>query len=401
MDLDLEGVPEEDKARLTQMIENAQRRDGARMYNSLVERCFRDCVDNFRRKTLDKTEEQCVKRCGEKFLNHFARQAMEGLDGPVLFRVADATGDAVTTIANIASVSRAFARVARSELWPRYCLARAAVAEEGEAAAVAAVAARLVREAGSADAPRNAASTLARCMSACPGVVPACCNALREDAKPWDRWSREASTDFWSEAEEESGIDGGSVSVGGGKESEGALKESGSHFPMDSHVSDSSALSSALAARIFLDECFLPASPSRPSPLFPGEVEGDERGKAAGEGKGEGDERGKVREEGAQEGAAVLMAAGDCGREHEAEAEAEEEDEEEDEEEEEERWEVVRGAIAGFRHSRFHWMLQGQPHASSACPFCHDQAWSATALLKPTAHVALGCDEGDPPFELT
>ncbi|CAI5526207.1 unnamed protein product [Closterium sp. Naga37s-1] len=76
MDLDLEGVPEEDKARLTQMIENAQRRDGARMYNSLVERCFKDCVDNFRRKTLDKTEEQCVKRCGEKFLNHFARVGM-------------------------------------------------------------------------------------------------------------------------------------------------------------------------------------------------------------------------------------------------------------------------------------------------------------------------------------
>ncbi|GJP52303.1 hypothetical protein CLOM_g11429 [Closterium sp. NIES-68] len=76
MDLDLEGVPEEDKVRLTQMIENAQRRDGARMYNSLVERCFKDCVDNFRRKTLDKTEEQCVKRCAEKFLNHFARVGM-------------------------------------------------------------------------------------------------------------------------------------------------------------------------------------------------------------------------------------------------------------------------------------------------------------------------------------
>ncbi|CAI5528650.1 unnamed protein product, partial [Closterium sp. Naga37s-1] len=43
----------------------------------------------------------------------------------------------------------------------------------------------------------------------------------------------------------------------------------------------------------------------------------------------------------------------------------------------------------------FHWMLQGQPFATSACPFCHDRAWSAAALLKPTAHVALGCKEGD------
>lgn len=53
------------------------RRGGSlRLYNSLVERCFRDCVDNFRRKTLDKTEETCVKRCGEKFLKHTTRVGM-------------------------------------------------------------------------------------------------------------------------------------------------------------------------------------------------------------------------------------------------------------------------------------------------------------------------------------
>ena len=28
------------------------------MYNSLVERCFKDCVDSFRRKDLDATEEK-------------------------------------------------------------------------------------------------------------------------------------------------------------------------------------------------------------------------------------------------------------------------------------------------------------------------------------------------------
>ncbi|CAI5960433.1 unnamed protein product [Closterium sp. NIES-65] len=289
---------------------------------------------------------------------------MEALDGPLLLRVAEATGEAVTSIANIASVSRAFARVARSELWPRYCLARAALAEDGEAAAVAAVAARLVREAGSADAPRNAASVLARCMSACPGVVPACSNALRVEAEPWNRWSGKFAREFCSDTEEESGAVGGSVGVGGGKVHGDTLEESG----VNPHVSDSCALSCALATRLFLDECFLPA-PFCPSPLILGEVEEDEKRKARGEDKGEGDERGKareeVRDEGAQEGAAVLMAAGDCGKDHEAEAE--------DEEEEEERCEVVRGAIAGFRHSRFHSLLQGQAFAASACPFCHDQ----------------------------
>ncbi|CAI5526205.1 unnamed protein product [Closterium sp. Naga37s-1] len=273
---------------------------------------------------------------------------MEALDGPVLFRVAEFTGDAVTTIANIASVSRAFARVARSELWPRYCLARAALAEVGEAAAVAAVAARLVREAGSADAPRNAASSLARCMSACPGVIRACSIALRlnaaAEAKSAEaesanaesgpelgrrsRWPEEDSTESWSETEEETSADGGSVGAGGGKGSDDA----------NPHVSDSCALCTALATQIFLDECFLPAPPFHPSPLFLGEVEGDKRGEAREEDGGEGNERGKA----------------------------------EAEDEEEERCEVVRGAIAGFRHSRFHSLLQGQAFAASTCPFCHD-----------------------------
>ncbi|CAI5971056.1 unnamed protein product [Closterium sp. NIES-64] len=261
---------------------------------------------------------------------------MEDLEGLVLFRVAGATGDAVTTIANIASVSRAFARVARAELWPRYCLARAALAEDGEAAAVAAVAARLVREAASADAPRNAASRLARCMSACPGMVRACSIALRVHGA-----------------------------------SEDPLEESGSHFPIDYHVSDSSALSSALAAQLFVDECFLPAPPSRSSPRPPpctpsrssshrssrhsntshpvlppcpspgddrsvGEVDGGKKRKEREEDGGKGAQEGAAvlmaaagrgREQGGederfetslnQEGAAVLMAAGGCGDEHE------------------------------------------------------------------------------------
>lgn len=33
-----------------------------RMYNNLVERCFKDCVDTFRRKDLDATEEKVCRR---------------------------------------------------------------------------------------------------------------------------------------------------------------------------------------------------------------------------------------------------------------------------------------------------------------------------------------------------
>ncbi|CAH1418192.1 mitochondrial import inner membrane translocase subunit Tim9 [Lactuca sativa] len=70
---DLGNLPAEDQARMATMIDQLQIRDSLRMYNTLVERCFTDCVDTFRRKTLDKQEETCVRRCAEKFLKHSMR----------------------------------------------------------------------------------------------------------------------------------------------------------------------------------------------------------------------------------------------------------------------------------------------------------------------------------------
>ncbi|CAH8313036.1 unnamed protein product [Eruca vesicaria subsp. sativa] len=48
----------------------ASLRDSLWMYNSLVERCFVDCVDTFMRKTLQKQEETYVMRCVYKFRKH-------------------------------------------------------------------------------------------------------------------------------------------------------------------------------------------------------------------------------------------------------------------------------------------------------------------------------------------
>ncbi|KAF2290049.1 hypothetical protein P3X46_028885 [Hevea brasiliensis] len=69
----LDGLPEEDQRRMAAVIEQLQVRDSMRMYNSVVERCFNDCVDNFTRKSLQKQEETCVMRCAEKFLKHSMR----------------------------------------------------------------------------------------------------------------------------------------------------------------------------------------------------------------------------------------------------------------------------------------------------------------------------------------
>ncbi|KAL5581002.1 hypothetical protein UlMin_013444 [Ulmus minor] len=73
---DLQGLSEEDNIRMSAMIDQLQIRDSLRMYNSLVERCFNDCVDTFKHKSLQKQEESCVRRCAEKFLKHSMRVGM-------------------------------------------------------------------------------------------------------------------------------------------------------------------------------------------------------------------------------------------------------------------------------------------------------------------------------------
>ena len=62
--------------KMLDMIDQMQTRDSLRMYNTLVERCFADCVHTFRRKTLEKDEEACVNRCAQKFLKHSARVSL-------------------------------------------------------------------------------------------------------------------------------------------------------------------------------------------------------------------------------------------------------------------------------------------------------------------------------------
>ncbi|KAL6768637.1 Mitochondrial import inner membrane translocase subunit Tim9 [Auxenochlorella protothecoides] len=73
---DASGFSEGQQQELLQAIETMQTRDSMRMYNNLVEKCFTDCVDSFRRKDLDATEEKCVQKCCEKFMKHSARVGM-------------------------------------------------------------------------------------------------------------------------------------------------------------------------------------------------------------------------------------------------------------------------------------------------------------------------------------
>lgn len=56
-----------------QIIERKQMKDFMRLYSSLVERCFADCVNDFTSQTLSSKEQTCVGRCAEKFMKHSER----------------------------------------------------------------------------------------------------------------------------------------------------------------------------------------------------------------------------------------------------------------------------------------------------------------------------------------
>lgn len=66
-------LPEEHRQAFLGQLEHMQVRDSLKLYNNLVERCFKDCVLDFRSKNLAKDEEKCVTKCCEKFMNVSAR----------------------------------------------------------------------------------------------------------------------------------------------------------------------------------------------------------------------------------------------------------------------------------------------------------------------------------------
>lgn len=67
------GMSDQHRAAFLAQLEHMQIRDSMRLYNNLVQRCFNDCVDDFRSKHLTSAEETCVTKCCEKFLNLSAR----------------------------------------------------------------------------------------------------------------------------------------------------------------------------------------------------------------------------------------------------------------------------------------------------------------------------------------
>eukprot|EP00798_Chlamydomonas_sp_ICE-L_P028252 gene28252-31357_t len=69
-------LPDEHKMALAATLEHMQVRDSLKMYNNLVERCFKECTEDMRSKVLSGSEEKCTTRCVEKYMNVTTRVGM-------------------------------------------------------------------------------------------------------------------------------------------------------------------------------------------------------------------------------------------------------------------------------------------------------------------------------------
>ena len=63
----IQNLSQSDQRAFTQHLEDLQVKDSLLMYNRLVHKCFKECVNGFKSKQLDKGEVACVENCAGEF----------------------------------------------------------------------------------------------------------------------------------------------------------------------------------------------------------------------------------------------------------------------------------------------------------------------------------------------
>ncbi|RKP07675.1 Tim10/DDP family zinc finger protein [Thamnocephalis sphaerospora] len=66
--MDFSHLNDAERRHMEQLVERKQMKDFIRMYSSLVERCFNDCINDFTSKAVNSKEDTCLDRCAIKFL---------------------------------------------------------------------------------------------------------------------------------------------------------------------------------------------------------------------------------------------------------------------------------------------------------------------------------------------
>lgn len=69
----LDQLPLKERTAVMSELNRLQLKDSMDTYNSLVERCFNECIREFRCKDLDSSEKNCITSCVKKFMEFSAR----------------------------------------------------------------------------------------------------------------------------------------------------------------------------------------------------------------------------------------------------------------------------------------------------------------------------------------
>eukprot|EP01023_Acetabularia_acetabulum_P049337 TRINITY_DN5263_c0_g1_i10.p7 TRINITY_DN5263_c0_g1~~TRINITY_DN5263_c0_g1_i10.p7 ORF type:complete len:109 (-),score=11.63 TRINITY_DN5263_c0_g1_i10:1670-1996(-) len=72
----MEKLPEDQKEQIMRFIEKSQLKDSLRMYNNVVELCYKDCVNSFKQSKLERKEERCIENCAEKYMKASTKISM-------------------------------------------------------------------------------------------------------------------------------------------------------------------------------------------------------------------------------------------------------------------------------------------------------------------------------------
>ncbi|KAL9556467.1 hypothetical protein MBANPS3_001860 [Mucor bainieri] len=71
--MDTSRLNQAEQAQINAMVEQKQVTDFMNMFTGVVDRCFKECANDFTTKAVTGREAACVQRCADRFLKHAER----------------------------------------------------------------------------------------------------------------------------------------------------------------------------------------------------------------------------------------------------------------------------------------------------------------------------------------
>ncbi|KAI9260177.1 chaperone [Sporodiniella umbellata] len=68
--MDTSRFNQAEQMELNNLLEQKQMDDFVNTFTNVVDRCFRQCANDFTSKSVSRRETQCVEACADKFLKH-------------------------------------------------------------------------------------------------------------------------------------------------------------------------------------------------------------------------------------------------------------------------------------------------------------------------------------------